>query len=117
MKLRNYVLLGAAGLALGVSAPFTQSNASAATWHSSAVPAKLRGTWHAKQNYGYKFKITAHTLKYSGESRDSHLKWRYLGNGFYRLKGNRDLSGDSVLVHYFNRHKLSSNSMWHSYIR
>lgn len=117
LKLRKYVMLGTVAFTIGAILPFSEINANASTWHSSAIPSKLRGTWHAKQNYGYTLKITAHTLKYSGEHRDSHLKWRYSGHGFYRLKGNGDHYGDTILVHYFNHHKLSSNSFWHSYIR
>lgn len=48
MKLRNYILLGAAGFALGVSAPFTQSKAEASTYRS--IPSSLRGYYISSNN-------------------------------------------------------------------
>ena len=110
MKFKHYILAGVTALSFGMFVGTSQ--ASASTWHSSAIPAKLRGTWHATGNYSYKFKITKHSFKYSGEGTVKRLKWRYVGNRFYRLKGS---DGSSILVHYFNRHKMTSNSYWHTY--
>lgn len=110
MKFNHYILSGLTALSFGMVVSAVPANAS--TWHSTSVPSKLRGTWHATDNYNYKFKITKHSFKYSGEGTVKHLKWRYVGNHFYRLKGS---NGSSILVHYFNRHKMTSNSYWHSY--
>lgn len=114
MKLRNYVLLGTAGLALGVSSPFAQPTASASTWHSSSLPAKLRGTWHGKYT-GQKLYVYRHTIRYAGEKAMTHIKWHYAGNNYYRLKGHGFT--DSTLFHYISRHKLTTYSMEHTFYK
>lgn len=56
MKLRKYVLLGAAGIALGAGIPATQVSAS--TYHS--MPSSLRGYYISSSNRA--FWITKHTV-------------------------------------------------------
>lgn len=100
---------------LTFAATNVQNPAKASAWHSSAIPAKLRGHWYAKANPHQGVIISRHAFKFSGESTVKGVKWRYVGNNFYRLKGRYDNS--SSLVHYFGPHKMSMNSFWHSYFR
>ncbi|HBF75764.1 MAG TPA: hypothetical protein DDW71_10990 [Lactobacillus sp.] len=51
MKLRNYVLLGAASLSLGTAAVVAQPTSASA---KTAIPAKFRHTWEG-HGYGNKF--------------------------------------------------------------
>jgi len=48
LKLRKYVLLGAAGLVLGTGIPFAQSTAGASTYHS--IPSSMRGYYISSSN-------------------------------------------------------------------
>ncbi|GAK47761.1 hypothetical protein LOSG293_110770 [Secundilactobacillus oryzae JCM 18671] len=113
MKFNKIMYAGLVTLSFGTVLFTGYTKANAASWHSSAIPAKLRAHWRAKQNYGYSFKITKHAFKYSGESTCKNVKWKYRGNNFYYLKSNQG----TILVHYFNHHKLTSNSMWHTYTK
>lgn len=110
MKLKNVILTGVTALSLGMIV--NASTANAAKWHTSAIPQKLCGCWRAKDNYHYVFKITKYTFKYSGEKTSKKVKWRYLGKNKYSLK---DKNGSIIHVHYIGRHKLTSNSYWHTY--
>lgn len=123
MKTKNIVMLGVTALSLGAGLAATQTTASAATWHSSAIPTALRGTWHGKYT-GQRLLIYRHTIRYSGVNTMTHVKWRYVGNHFYRVKGTIHevgLSGSepnqTSLIHYFNSHKITTMSMEHTFLR
>lgn len=113
MKLRKLAVVGIVTLTFGMTLSTSNRTASAATWHSSNIPVALRGNWRAKQNSSQRLHIYKHSFKYTGESIVRHVTWHYLGNHFYKFK----YSGGTITVHYFNHHKLSSNSFWHSYIK
>lgn len=114
MKLRKYLMLGAAAFTIGVALPFAQTTASASKWHSSSLPAKLRGTWHGKYT-GQKLYVYRHSIRYAGEKAMTHIKWHYSGRNYYRLKGH-GFSG-STLFHYINRHKVTTYSMEHTFYK
>ncbi|WP_288529917.1 hypothetical protein [uncultured Secundilactobacillus sp.] len=92
----------------------TEVTASASSWHYGALPAKIRGKWHASHDYNQKLKITKYFVKYTGESASYNLRWKYNGHGFYRLDFGDDFA---YYLHYFNSHKISTNSFWHTYIK
>ncbi|GAX01916.1 hypothetical protein [Secundilactobacillus silagei] len=118
MKLKKYVLGGIAILSLGVSFQFNQTNAQASSWHSSSIPAHLRGYWRAKQNQSTGVHIYRHTIHYLGSGTLRHVQWKYAGNHYYKFRDAYDTSEDfSYTLHYYDHHRMTMNSFWHYYIR
>lgn len=89
--------------------------AQAATWHSTAIPHKLRGHWVARDNHGQGVHIYKHKIHYTGE-KAVKVKWRYAGNRKYHFKYAHS-QGFTINLHYYGRHKITINSYWHSYYR
>ncbi|WP_155805079.1 hypothetical protein [Lentilactobacillus kisonensis] len=67
MKVNNSILLGIATLSFGGAITFVSTTAQASSWHSSAIPYRLRGHWYAKANSRQGVKIYRHYIHYSGE--------------------------------------------------
>lgn len=111
------IIISAAVLSVSLSTALVKisSPAQAATWHSSTIPAKLRGHWHAKQNHRQGVHIYKHSIHYTGE-KTVKVKWRYVGNRSYRFKYANSY-GDTIHLRYYNHHKMTMNSFWHSYYR
>lgn len=87
----------------------------ASAWHTSAIPSKLRGHWYASDNHHQGVHIHKHTIHYSGE-KSTRVKWRYVGHKSYRFKYAHS-AGFIIHLKYYNQHKITMNSFWHSYYR
>ncbi|GEP25337.1 hypothetical protein [Lentilactobacillus diolivorans] len=117
MKIRNSIMLGVTALSLGGIMSITfPTTIDASSWHTSAIPYRLRGHWYATANPNYGVKIYRHYIHFSGEKSVHVTKWKYLGNHFYKFRYS-NAYGDSNSLHYFSPHKISMNSFWHSYFR
>lgn len=110
--MKNYILLFAS---VGLIGTFVPETANAASWHSSSVPSKLRGNWHATANHSQGVHIYKHSIHYKGE-KAVKVKWRYLGHNKYSFKYSNPY-GDRIHLHYFNHHKITMNSYWHNYFK
>ncbi|MFC6289118.1 hypothetical protein [Levilactobacillus angrenensis] len=75
----------------------TPTSAQASSWHTSAIPAKLRGRWYARNNHSQGVRIHKHTIRYSGE-KSTRVKWRYVGHKSYRFKSTH--SSDLIHLKY-----------------
>jgi hypothetical protein len=117
MKFRQSVLLGITALSFGEAVVRASPIAQASSWHTSAaIPAHLRGHWYAKYDHSQGVKIYRHNIRYTGESAAHVTAWKYAGNHFYKFKYAHS-SGFTILLHYFGPHKISMNSMMHSYFK
>ena len=115
MDLKHLVIISVtllAGISLTLVKPISTQ---ASTWHSSAIPTKLRGHWHATDNHSQGVHIYNHSIHYSGE-KTVKVKWRYIGNHVYRFKHGNSY-GETIYLKYYNHHKITMNSFWHSYYR
>ncbi|KRL20516.1 hypothetical protein [Lentilactobacillus kisonensis] len=116
MKVNNSILLGIATLSFGGAITFVSTTAQASSWHSSAIPYRLRGHWYAKANSRQGVKIYRHYIHYSGEKSVHITKWRYVGGHLYHFHYKGD-QGYPTSLHYFSSHKITMNSFWHTYFR
>jgi len=112
--MKHCILVGTTLLA-GLSLTLTAVPVQAATWHSSSIPSKLRGYWRAKDNHSQGVHIYKHSIHYSDE-KAVKVKWRYIGHHSYRFKYANPY-GDTIHLKYYNHHKITMNSFWHSYYR
>lgn len=115
MKFRKSILLGVAALSFGGAITFAPATVEASSWHSSAIPYRLRGHWYAKANPHQGVNIYRHYIHYSGE-KSLHVKWKYIGNHFYKFYPT-NYGGGAFSLHYFGPHKITMESFWHSYFR
>ncbi|GAX01921.1 hypothetical protein [Secundilactobacillus silagei] len=122
MHLKKLVIIGITALSFGTGLVIAQPKATAATWHTSAIPTKLRGTWHGKYT-GQKLYIYQHTIYYPSINKVTHVKWQYTGSHYYRFKGDFRENGTpgsfygTTSLHYFNSHKITTMSMEHTFYR
>ena len=117
MKFKKSLLAVFIAFTLIMIGGFTsQKTADASSWHYGAIPSALRGHWSAKSNSSQGITIYRHYIHYSGERSTRITKWKYLGNHFYKFVYPKS-DGFTILLHYFNHHKITMNSYWHSYYR
>ncbi|GAW99695.1 hypothetical protein [Secundilactobacillus mixtipabuli] len=103
MKLKNYVLLGAAGLALGVSVPLKQSTAKASTYHS--VPSSLRGYYISSSNRAFWItKYTVHDVIPQADGYGMHVTKVTRSGHTYRVHTYIDMGGRSYVTYKLNRY-------------